>query len=268
MHVHFLDPHRPLSSPVHSADARIKVILTLLYIATCSLTPEAAWPTYVLLLALVLAAEILSRLGVVYVGKRAVLALPFALAAFPLVFTTEGTSLFVVSMGTSSLVATVEGMSRFVSILMKSWLSLQAAIVLAASTPFPQLLQAMRAIRAPKLLVAIVGLMWRYLFVLVDEAIRLNRARAARSGSGEGAAARPGGTLTWRARVTGGMAGSLLLRAFERSERIYSAMVSRGYDGEARALPLPPLDNGGRLTLIAAGVFALFLLLGGSLFAG
>jgi cobalt/nickel transport system permease protein len=66
----------------------------------------------------------------------------------------------------------------------------------------------------------------------------------------------------------GGMAGNLLLRAFERSERIYAAMLSRGYDGEARALPLAPLGIDARLTLFAATCLALLLLVLGSLFAG
>jgi len=116
---------------------------------------------------------------------------------------------------------------------------MQAAIVLAASTSFPDLLVAMRAIRVPRLMVSIFGLMWRYLFVLVDEALRLMRARAARSGKSDIPNTKSGGSLAWRARVVGGMAGNLFLRGFERSERIYVAMVSRGYDGESRSLPLP-----------------------------
>ena len=51
------------------------------------------------------------------------------------------------------------------------------AIVLASTTAFPDLLAAMRALRLPRLLVAVIGLMWRYLFVLVDEVMRLMRAR-------------------------------------------------------------------------------------------
>jgi cobalt/nickel transport system permease protein len=133
-------------------------------------------------------------------------------------------------------------MERFISIAVKSWLSMQAAIILAASTPFPDLLIAMRALRIPRLLVSIFGLMWRYLFVLVDEATRLIRARASRSGSCKVPTARSGGSLSWRARVTGGMAGNLFLRAYERSDRIFMAMVSRGYDGEARSLPLPGIQ--------------------------
>ena len=62
MHVHFLDPFHALESPIHSADPRVKISCTLLYIAACSLMPIASWPAYLLLFAVVLAAEILSRL--------------------------------------------------------------------------------------------------------------------------------------------------------------------------------------------------------------
>jgi len=260
MHVHFLDPYRPRTSLVHSLDARLKFVLTVAFILCASLTPIAAWPVYVLLFALILSAEVLSGLGVSYVMKRASLALPFVLAALPVLFTIEGTALLSFPLGPWTLTISLEGLERFASVALKSWLSVQAAILLASATPFPELLQAMRAVGIPRLLVAMFGLMWRYLFVLVDEALRLMRARAARSGRGPGAGRRSGGGLAWRARVTGGMAGSLFLRAFERSDRIYVAMLSRGYDGEVRTLPLPALTAGGWLVL-AAGLSLLGLLL-------
>jgi len=266
MHVHFLDPYRSLVSPIHALDARVKFALTLAFIITCSLTPMAAWPAYLLLLAIALSLEILSGLGIGYVMKRAALALPFALAAFPVIFSSPGQVLFTLPVGSWSLTASLEGLERFISVALKSWLSVQAAIVLAASTPFPDLLQAMRAVGIPQLLVAMFGLMWRYLFVLVDEALRLMRARAARSGHAADASLTPGGTVVWRAKVTGGMAGSLLLRAFERSERIYAAMLSRGYDGETRALPLPPISPAGWVILVGGTVLLLLLLLVGFVF--
>ncbi len=132
--------------------------------------------------------------------------------------------------------------------------------MLAPSTPFPDLLAAMRAIRVPRLLVAIFGLMWRYLFVLVDEALRLLRARASRSGRSDRPGLKTGGSLAWRGRVAGGMAGNLFLRAYERSERIYMAMLARGYDGEIRTEPLPRLGPGGWL-LLAVGLSVYLLLL-------
>jgi len=268
LHVHFLDPYRPRTSPIHALDARIKFVLTVAFILTVSLTPVAAWSVYILLFALILSVEILSGLGIGYVLKRALLALPFVLAALPVIFTLKGASLFTISLGSWTLTASLEGLERFVSVVLKSWLSVQAAIVMASSTPFPELLQAMRAVGIPRLLVGMFGLMWRYLFVLVDEALRLMRARAARSGQSAGAGKRlalsgaegSGGSVAWRARVAGGMAGNLFLRAFERSDRIYVAMLSRGYDGEVRTLPLVPLTSRGWLTL-AAGLFLLLLLL-------
>jgi cobalt/nickel transport system permease protein len=260
MHVHFLDPYRPRTSPIHALDSRIKFVLTVAFTLTVSLTPVAAWPVYILLFALILSVEILSGLGIGYVQKRALLALPFVLAALPVIFTLKGTSLFTIPLGSWKLTASLEGLERFIGVALKSWISLQAAIVLASSTPFPELLQAMRAVGIPRLLVGMFGLMWRYLFVLVDEALRLMRARAARSGQCAGAGKRYGGSVAWRARVAGGMAGNLFLRAFERSDRIYVAMLSRGYDGEVRALPLVPLTSRGWLAL-AAGLFLLLLLL-------
>lgn len=241
MHVHFLDPYRQRSSPIHRLDPRIKLILTLAFILTNALVPSGAWPVYILLLALLISAEMLSELGIGYVMKRSALALPFVLAALPVMFTMPGASLTSLHIASWTLTISQPGLERVISVALKSWLSVQAAIVLASSTSFPDLLIALRALRVPRLLVSVFGLMWRYLFVLVDEVLRLMRARSARSGESGQPGVRKGGSILWRARVTGNMAGSLFLRGIERSDRIYMAMLSRGYDGEVRALPLPAL---------------------------
>jgi cobalt/nickel transport system permease protein len=92
----------------------------------------------------------------------------------------------------------------------------------------------MRGLYIPNVLVTLIGFTYRYLFVLVDEAMRLQTARDARSvGSG--------GTLFWRAKVLGAMVGSLFIRSYERSERIYQAMVSRGYAGQTVTMEPPVL---------------------------
>jgi len=268
MHVHILDPFRPLASPIHALDGRVKFVLAVAFILTVSLTPYGAWPVYLLLLSLMISVEVLSGLGVGFVMRRASLALPFVLAALPLAFTTPGRELFRLPLNSWILVSTVDGWLRFANVALKSWLSVQAAIVLAASTPFPDLLLAMRAVRIPRLLVAMFGLMWRYLFVLADEGLRLMRARTSRSGharpaEGRSRAGRPGGSLAWRAHVAGGMAGSLFLRAIERSDRIYVAMLSRGYDGEVRSFAQPRLSSGARGVLgIGLSILAILWLTG------
>jgi cobalt/nickel transport system permease protein len=248
MHVHFLDPYQDGHSPIHRMDARVKLVLVVAFILTTALTPPGAWPVYILLAALAFAVELLSELGLGFYFKRALLALPFVLAALPVLFTVPGPALVHLPFG---LVISGPGLARFFSVALKSWISVQMAVMLASTTPFPEILAAMRALRLPKLLVAIIGLMWRYLFVMVDEAMRMMRARQARSGEMDAApgGSGAGGSVMWRARVTGGMAGSLFLRSLERSDRIYNAMLSRGYDGETRLLPHPGISPGGWLAL-------------------
>jgi cobalt/nickel transport system permease protein len=260
MHISPFDAYRAEDSLWHRLDSRVKLVLTLAFVLCVSLTPMGAWPVYILLLALVLSASILAELGPAFVLRRAFVALPFALAALPLLVTVKGAPLLSIPVGPWLLSVSMAGLERFVSIALKSWLSVQMAILLTATTPLPDLLVAMRALRLPKLLVAILGLMWRYLGVLGDEAMRMIRAREARSGSW---GKRSGGTLGWRAGVTGAMAGSLFLRGYERSERIYNAMLARGYDGTIRSFPLRPVPAAQRVLLLCTLLLlAVLLMLG------
>lgn len=260
MHLHFLDPYRPRQSVIHQLDPRLKFIIAIALIFSCALIPPGAWPVYILLLSFAFSLELLSNLGIGYVLKRSILAFPFVLAAFPLIFT-KGPPFLTIEIAGWELAISLPGVVQFMSIGLKSWISIQIAIVLAATTSFPDLLVAMRAVHIPRLLVSIFSLMWRYLFVLVDEAMRLLRARAARSSHSDQPGLHPGGSPAWRARLAGGMAGNLFTRAFDRSDRIYMAMVSRGYDGEVRAMPLSPLSASDRVIVIIAIMVLIFLVL-------
>ncbi len=260
-HFHFHDPYQPLDSPVHRLDPRVKLILALGFILTATLLPVGAWLSYALLGAAAWMTAHLSGLGIRNVLRRSVLALPFVLAALPVVFTAPGPSWLTLSLGPWQIPVRVEGVIRFLSVLLKSWLSLQIAVILVGTTAFPDLLAAMRAMGVPRFLVMTFGLMWRYLFLLVDEAIRMLRAREARSIAPEVPGHRVGGTLAWRAQVTGRMVGTLFLRTLERGERIYMAMVARGYDGEVRMLPMPPLSGPDRALLAGGLLFLIGILL-------
>jgi cobalt/nickel transport system permease protein len=242
MHIDLADHYRRGSSRVHRLDPRIKVTGALLFIFTATLLPYGAWAAYAVLAAGILRVAAQTGLGIGYAVKRSFVALPFALAAITLPFTIPGH--VIAQLG--PLTISLEGGVRFVSILIKSWLSVQAAILMAATTAFPDLLWALRALRLPRPLVSIISFMYRYMFVLADEALRLRRARAARAAQGEG---RSGGGVWWRGRVAGGMVGNLALRAFERSERIYDAMLARGFQGEMKTLTPPVMTEADRYAL-------------------
>ncbi|MFN8373640.1 MAG: cobalt ECF transporter T component CbiQ [Anaerolineae bacterium] len=224
------------SSWLHHLDPRVKVVTTILLIVGVVVTPDYAWVTYPLLWTLVGSLAAMSRFSVWRLGRLAGLALPFTVAAATLLVTTPGHPVLRVA----SLIVTDTGLARFLGIVLKSWLSMQIALWLTWTTPPAALLLGLRGLGVSETLVAIISLMQRYLLTLKDEAERLLRARAARSGVREGI--KPGGSLFWRARVAGGMVGNLFLRSYERSERVYAAMLARGYNGHFHYQNLPPLN--------------------------
>lgn len=218
------------NSPFHRADPRLKLVGTLASILAITLVPVGGFAALGIAWLVLLAASGIARLGPLRLSRGAFIAAPFLLAAVPLVFVREGDPLGTIGPVTIS----GEGLVMFATIAAKSWLSVQVALLLTFTTPFHDLVDAMRDLRLPRILVAIIGFMYRYLAVLAEEATRMLRARAARSASVEGG--RAGGSLRWRARVTGQMVGSLFLRSYERSERIYAAMQARGFEGTFRHL--------------------------------
>jgi len=112
------------------------------------------------------------------------------------------------------------GPAAFTRMLARSTLCLATVVLLGATTRFTDLLAVLWRCRLPALLVTTIALMYRYLFVLAEEAGRMSRARRSRTFS----AAR---TVSWR--TSASVASQLFVRAAERAERIYAAMCARGW---------------------------------------
>ena len=79
----------------------------------------------------------------------------------------------------------------------------------------------------PRVMIMILSFMYRYVFVLVDEVMRMRQARDSRNF---------GGSRLWHLRTIGNMTGTLFIRSYERGERVYAAMLARGFDGQCRTL--------------------------------
>ncbi|HEX2766135.1 MAG TPA: cobalt ECF transporter T component CbiQ [Candidatus Limnocylindria bacterium] len=222
-------------SPIHRADPRLKLVATVATILAITLVPVGGFAALVIAWAGLTVASTVAQLGPFRLSRGAFIAAPFLLAAVPLIVVRTGNPLGSIGPFTIS----GEGLVMFATIALKSWLSVQAALLLTFTTPFHLIVDAMRDLRVPRILVGIVSFMVRYLAVLGDEATRMLRARAARSARAPGG--RGGGSIGWRARVTGQMVGSLFLRSYERSERIYAAMQARGFEGTFRHLAAQPV---------------------------
>lgn len=243
-------------SLIHRLDPRAKVVMGLAFIIATVLLPDGAWGAFGASWLLLLAAAHMSQLALAYLLGRSFIVIPFLLAATSVIFTLPGPPLANWHIAGYELTITIPGLIRFVSIVLRSWLAVQAAILLTATTRFPDLMHALHHLRVPPILVAIISFMYRYLFVLTDEAGRLLRARAARSARSDDRS--HGGSLWWRARTTGSMIGQLLLRSLERSERVYGAMLARGYQGQMLTMN-PHVMQGRDWTAVLTAVFLLLL---------
>ena len=230
MHSDAFDRYHHGHSLIHHLDPRIKVVVTIAFIISNAFLPDGAWMAFALAWAFVLFANALSGLGIGFTFRRSFIALPFALAAITVLFSIPGEPVASFRFMMWDITVTDAGLLRFVSIVIRSWLSVQMAILLVAATEFPKIVHALNHLRIPTILTVIISFLYRYLFVLADEVLRLLRARQARSAAAAGK--NPGGNVLWRARIAGHMAGQLFLRSYERSDRIYNAMLSRGYKGE------------------------------------
>jgi cobalt/nickel transport system permease protein len=258
----FLQPeerYQAGESFVHRLDPRTKLLVTLGLIVSISLLPFGRWAFYALTLLVLLAISQVAKIGATRLLRSSFVALPFALAALALPLTVPGQAIAYVPLVQWAI--TLEGIERAASIIIKSWLSVQMSILLVMTTPLPDLLWALQSLRVPPVLVAIVSFMYRYLYVLADEAGRLLRARAARSAARLGQ--RAGNTLLWRGRAAGYMVGSLMMRSSERSERIYHAMAARGYRGELKNFATRRFTLRDGVVLGCAGVVMLALVIFG-----
>lgn len=223
-----VDRYSDLDSTIHRLDPRTKVVVTLALVLAIVSTPPTSWPAFGLYAALLAVLVGLSRLPVGYVLKRSLVAEPFVLlAALFIPFVKPGQPVVSLDIWMWRLSVSDSGLLLLASVLVKAWLSVLSAVVLTSTTPLPRLLQGLERLKLPRVLIMTISFMYRYVFVIVDEAMRLKRARDSRNFGGGGLR---------QIRTVGYMVGTLFLRSYERAERVYAAMASRGFDGQSRTL--------------------------------
>jgi cobalt/nickel transport system permease protein len=200
-----------LASPIHRLDPRAKVLGLLTITLVAVTTPVALWPVFAACALALAAVAILARVSAVTLWQRGrIVLLPVAFVAL--------------------LAPLTSGWEVAAGVAAKASIGVVAAVLLGATTAFPALLRGLEALRLPRLMVLIAGLMYRYLFVIVGEVGRMRDALASR-------AYRPRHAL--QAGAVGRAAGSLFLRSYLRGERVHLAMLARCYCG--RMPELSPL---------------------------
>lgn len=198
----FLDRHSRSDSIIHRLPTGLKLAVALSLVMAVLLWPAGRLPYMAVPAAFLLAVAGLSRIPPGFLLRRLLLLEPVVL-------------------GVALLAAFQPGGGRVVLLLItRCTLCLFTMILLSNTTPFTEILRVLRALRVPGLLITTLALMYRYLFVLADEALRMRRARASRTFL-------PRRSRQWRMLAT--VVSQLFVRASERAERVYSAMIARGW---------------------------------------
>jgi cobalt/nickel transport system permease protein len=239
MHHHYIDRFAYGDSPIHRLDPRAKVLAVLAYSLALIAVPRYALPS----VAWAIFPAVLLLWGGIplrFVLKHILLVSPFI---FFLVIFSPVFDRVPVIIGGHTI---ARGWLTAASVLVRFAMGMAALIGLASTTRFPELLKGLEKLGVPQLLVTQLRFLYRYLFLLLDEAMHLRLARTARD-AGRG----PVGAR-WRASTS--LVGVLFVRTLDSAERMHLAMVARGYDGTIRLIT--PLRWRGWDTLFLAATLA------------
>lgn len=220
----FIDEYSGLDSFIHKLDPRAKLISSLAFIIAIVMTPANIWKVYAVYLIALMAMVYLARLPFRYVLKRSLIILPFVLMITIFVpFFKQGQEAWGCNIGIWHVAVTYQGLSTLINVTIKAWLSMLCLTIMTSTTKFADMLEGMYLLKVPAVFVQIISFMYRYLFVLVDQAMRMQIAIDSRNF---------GANRELIFKTIGNIIGSLFIRSYERGERIYAAMLSRGYNGE------------------------------------
>jgi cobalt/nickel transport system permease protein len=217
--IRYMDTLSAGNTSLHLLDPRAKLITTLIFVGMVvsfgkyeisMMVPFVIFP-----LSMIVSAE----LPVGYLLKKMMLVVPFAL--FIGIFNPLMDREPLMQIG-SLLIS--GGWVSFFSIMIRLALTVSAALILISTTGFNAVCMALDKLGVPRPFVIQLLFLYRYLFVLIDEASRMLRARSLRSfGSGG---------MGFKVFVS--LLGQLLLRTLDRAQRIHLAMCCRGFDGHIR----------------------------------
>jgi len=214
-----LDLLAEMDTPIHKLDPRIKVLTTFLFIVyivsfnkyeITRLLPFFLFPALVIGVA---------DLPFGYLIRKLLLVAPFVL--FIGIFNPFWDRTVMLQIGSIQISG---GWLSLISILLRFILTVGAALLLIATTGFPAICMAIERLGAPKIFSVLLLMLYRYLFILIEESIRMIRAYTLRCFSQK----------KIRYQVFKQLLGNLLLRTLDRAQRIHMAMLSRAFTGEIR----------------------------------
>ena len=249
MHHAYIDKFAYQDSVIHRLDSRVKFIVVFVFTALVISLPRTSLSIVVCYAVGPFTILVLGGIPLRFAFKHILLVSPFVLVlalSCPLYDKTPVTVAFGPFLWQSSL-----GWVRCFTILGKFIVTMLALIALVSTTRFNDLLSGLQRLGVPNLLIIQLGFLYRYIFVLIDRAHHILRARAGRSLRNLGFKA--------ELKIAAAMLGSLLIRSIDTAERINIAMQSRGFDGSWRTLSKLQIRRSDYIFALISASFMLLL---------
>ncbi len=209
--------YRPGASPVHRLAPEVKMVTATTFAVAVVATPREAFWAFAAYAMLILLAVVLAQIPFGWLLRRLPIVAPFLVFALVLPFLGGGQRVSVAGMALSA-----DGLLGGWNILAKTLLGLCASLLLVGTTTVRDLMLGLDRLCCPSALTQIATLMLRYLDVTLAEARRMRVARLSRGDDPR---------FLWQARGFATALGALFLRSYERGERVWLAMRSRGFTG-------------------------------------
>ncbi len=249
MHHAHIDKFAYQDSAIHRLDSRVKFVVVLVFTAMVISLPRTSLSILACYAVGPFAILVWAKIPLRFVFKQILLVSPFVLVlalSCPLYDRTPVAISFGPFLWRSSL-----GWLRCFVILGKFIVTMLALIGLVSTTRFNDLLAGLQRLGVPRLLIIQLGFLYRYIFVLIDRAHHILRARAGRKLRNLGFKA--------ELRTAAAMLGSLFVRSIDTAEHISIAMQSRGFDGRWRTLSKLRVRRPDLLFVLTAALFMLGL---------
>jgi len=226
MHHSHIDRFAHGDSPLHRLDPRAKLLAVLGYTVVLISFDRYSIAAVVPMAAAPLGWLVAARVPLWFAFRRVLVLSPFILM-LALMGPLYDRSMHAAAIGGWRF-AISGGWLTACNVGLKFALGVMALTALMCTTTFASLGEAMARLGVPKILVMQLGMVYRYIFELIDQSMRIRRARDFRGASRAG--------LSRRLAAAGGIVGSLFVRTLERSQRVQLAMSARGYTGQPHSL--------------------------------
>jgi cobalt/nickel transport system permease protein len=225
---HSLEAEKTSALPglLQSVDPRIKVVALLALIIAAVSTQRLM--ILALLFALATGLGVASKIRIVRLFRQVWLGvLVFSgIIVLPAIFIVPGET--IAHLPVLGWPITLQGLRSAAFVIGRAETAATLSLLIVLTTPWPHVLKALGSLGVPAAVVAVLGMTYRYIFVLTQSALQMAEARQSRL------IAPLDGPARRRLLMT--MIGTLLAKTLALGGEVHLAMIARGYRGEVRLI--------------------------------